>query len=136
MKINLFIPDDELEILTSRSGGPGGQHVNTSSTRVTIRWNVHTSKSLTDDQKELVLQKLHNQLTKNGELVVHASQSRSQFENKKLAYVNLLKIIQKALHVPKKRLPTRVPQLAKESRLKVKKQRSLVKKLRSSYYQD
>jgi len=132
IKNGIIIPENELEITVSRAGGPGGQHVNKTSTRITVRWNVQTTPVLSDEQRERVLQKLHTRLTTTGDLIVHNSTSRSQQQNKELALLRLADIIRTALHVQKKRIPTRVPKMAKEARLHAKTQRSRLKKLRST----
>src|SRR5579872_350365 len=110
------IPEHELEITASRAGGPGGQHVNTSSTRVTIRWNIRNSLALTEEEKARVLEKLRSQVTSDGDIIAHYGGSRSQHQNKELAIEHLTKKIRKALYVPKKRLKTRVSKSAKEAR--------------------
>lgn len=127
----LVIPENELEITTSRSGGPGGQHVNKTNTRITVRWNVPQTSVLNDEQKERVMQKLASQLTLEGDLIVHHSASRSQQQNKKMACAQLNKLVKKALFVPKKRMATRVSKGAKEERLRAKTHRSSLKELRS-----
>lgn len=127
----IFIPEHELEVTTSRAGGPGGQHVNKTSSRITVRWNVKNTTVLNDLQKERVLQKLHTQINADGDLIVHNSSSRSQLQNKELAYKDLAKRVAKALHVPKKRMKTRVPKGAQQARLESKTRRSTIKKLRS-----
>jgi ribosome-associated protein len=68
----LVIPAGELRAAASRSSGPGGQHVNKSNTRVTLRWNIETSEVLTDRQRALLRSRLDQQLTRGGELVLHA----------------------------------------------------------------
>lgn len=128
---DLTIPAQELKIAVSRSSGPGGQHVNKTSTRITVHWHVASSGALASAQKEMILQKLVARLTNDGDLVVHNGASRSQQQNKQAALENLAQIIRKALHVPKKRMKTRVPKSAQEARLQAKSQHSLVKKLRS-----
>lgn len=125
------IPFHELEITASRASGPGGQHVQKTSSRITIRWNVKQTKALTDVQKELVLNKLASQLTHEGDLIIHNSTSRSQEQNKKAALTQLATIIRKALYIPKKRIPKAIPESIKQARLEEKKQRSFIKKLRS-----
>lgn len=70
---DVVIPGHELEIETSRSGGPGGQHVNKSDTRITVRWNVLQSAALSDELKNRVMTNLQSQLTNEGELIVHSS---------------------------------------------------------------
>lgn len=130
IKNGIAIPDHELEITASRSGGPGGQHTQKTSTRITIRWNIKNTVALNDEQKERVLQKLQSQLTADGDLIVHNSQSRSQEQNRKMALANLAQIIRKAIVIPKKRKPTQISKAIKEVRLQEKKQRSSIKKMR------
>lgn len=131
IKNSIVIPEHELEITTSRAGGPGGQHVNKTDTRITIRWNVLHTNALTDVQKSRVLVNLQSRVTSEGDLIVNNSESRSQVQNKKLALQNLADEIRKALYIPKKRKPTKVTKSAKEARLQSKMQRSTVKKGRS-----
>lgn len=132
----ITIPEHELEITTSRSGGAGGQHVNKTSTRITVRWNVKNTNVLSPEQKERVLQKLHNRLTVDGDLIIHNSSSRSQAHNKTMALLQLAKEVSKALHVPKKRMKTRVSQFAKEERLREKQHRGAIKQLRSTKFHE
>ncbi len=136
IKNGIIIPEHELKITTSRAGGPGGQHVNKTSTRITIHWNVLKTDVLTDAQKERVLKNLQAQVTKDGNIIVHNSSSRSQLQNKKAALQDLAQKIKKALHVPKKRRKTRVSKIAKEARLKEKKKRSEIKKKRSKKFDE
>jgi len=136
IKNGITIPEHELEITASRSGGAGGQHVNKTSSKITIRWNVKNTQALTPEQKERVLQKLHSRLTADGDLIVHSSASRSQHQNKELALSQLAQEIRKALHVAKKRKPTKVSKETKEKRLYSKKQRGNIKKLRSRVYEE
>lgn len=120
VKNNIVIPGHEVEVTASRAGGPGGQHVNKASTKITLRWNVHNTTVLTDEQKERVLEKLASELTEEGDVIIHNKESRSQAHNKKAAMKQLGKKIAKALYVKKKRMKTRVPKEAKEARLKEK----------------
>jgi ribosome-associated protein len=131
VKNGITIPEHELEITTSRSGGAGGQHVNKTDTRITIRWNVKTTSVLSEEQKNRVLQNLQSRLTTEGELIIHNSESRSQQQNKEMALAQLVQIVRKALHVPKKRMKTRTPHAVKEARLESKTHRGKVKKMRS-----
>ncbi len=136
IKNNIIIPGHEIEIKTSRAGGPGGQHVNKSNTRISVRWNVQTTKALTHEQKERVLQKLQSRLTDEGELIVHNGSTRSQLQNKKMALANLAKLVKNALHVPKRRMKTRISKGAKEARLREKTRRGEIKKLRRKKFED
>lgn len=126
----VIIPEHELEISTSRSGGAGGQHVNKTESKITVRWNVKTSNAITDEQKARIIENLGSRLTENGDFILHSSESRSQQHNRMAALKRLEKEIKKALYVPKKRMKTRVSKAAKEARLQSKKIRSSVKKLR------
>lgn len=131
IKNGITIPESELEITTSRSGGAGGQHVNKTNSRITVRWNVRTTTALTDEQKERVINKLQSRVTTEGDLIIHHSSSRSQQQNKRLALEQLARDIAYALHVPKKRTATRISAGKKEARLDTKKQHGTIKKLRS-----
>jgi ribosome-associated protein len=136
VKNGIVIPDSELEISTSRSGGAGGQHVNKTDTRVTVRWNVKTTTALNEIQRNRVLENLKARLTSDGELIIHNSASRSQLQNKENALAQLAHEISKALYIPKKRMATRVSKSAKEVRLQAKSHRSMIKKMRSKHQAD
>lgn len=136
IKNGITIPTSELEITFSRSGGPGGQHVNKTETRVTVMWNVYTSNALTEEQKNRIIGNLGSRITSDGNLVVHNNESRSQQKNKELAFMNFAKLISKALYVPKKRMKTRLSKAAKEARLEEKSRHSTVKKMRSKKFTD
>lgn len=131
IKNDLAILAHELEITTSRAGGPGGQHVNKTNSRVSVRWNVLVTQILSAEQKARVLEKLAGKITSEGDLIVHNSASRSQLQNKEAALMNLASLVRKALHVPKKRMKTKLPKTAKEARLQAKSHHSNIKKLRS-----
>ena len=129
---DLRIPLSELQYRTSRSGGPGGQHVNTSSTRVEVTWNVATSPSLTPEQRTRLLQQLATRLDTEGQVRLVSSGTRSQLRNKEDVTDRLRSTIAAALVVPKKRKPTKPSRASKEKRLESKTRRSGVKKLRQS----
>ncbi len=130
LKNGIIIPEHELEFSTSRSGGAGGQHVNKTDSRITVRWNIHTSHVFSDELKQRLLQNLASKLTHEGDLIVHNSESRSQHHNKEAAVKNLAQLLDRALYVPKKRMKTKVSKGAKEARLQQKSKRSEVKRLR------
>lgn len=122
------IPGHEIEELASRASGPGGQHVNTSSTRVSLRWNLRTSEGLTRSGRERLLQKLARRLTRDGVLVVHADRHRSRRRNLEEAHERLFEIVRTALYQAPARRPTRPGKGAVERRLKEKRRRSAVKR--------
>jgi ribosome-associated protein len=123
----LSIPRAELVVRASRSGGPGGQHVNTSSTRVEVLWNVRESATLFDDQRVLLMNALRTRLSAAGEIRVVASDTRSQLRNRVLAEKRLAEIVRRGLIVKKARKKTRPTRSAVERRLAEKKLRSRVK---------
>jgi ribosome-associated protein len=126
----LTLPLAELEYRASRSGGPGGQHVNTSSTRVEVWWDVAGSPSLSDDQRSRLLTRLASRLDTTGQLRLVSSGSRSQLRNREEVTERLRDIVAEALHIPKKRKPTRPSRAAKAARLEGKRHRSTIKRER------
>ena len=124
------VPEDEIYFRATRSGGPGGQHVNRRATRVEACWNVRLSAGLTDDEKERILEKLASRIDRGGVLRVLADDERSQHRNKELAKERLRDLVARALRVPKRRKKTRPPKSAVEKRLETKSRRGQVKKLR------
>jgi ribosome-associated protein len=117
----IVIPRDELVARASRSGGAGGQHVNTSSTRIELLWNVAASRALSGEQRERVLQKLSSRLDSDRNVRVVASDRRSQRQNRERAELRLAELVRQALVVPKKRRPTKPGRAAKEARLESKR---------------
>ena len=118
------IPRYELLVRATRSGGPGGQHVNTSSSRVEIKWNPAESSALSPDEKQRVAQRLASRLDGDGWIRVAASDTRSQRQNRLLAEQRLASLVARALHVRKKRIRTAPTASSREERLRVKKLRS------------
>jgi len=114
----------------SRSSGAGGQHVNKTSSRVAIAWNVKESKAITEEQRERLLSKLASRLGDDSTVRVVASDTRSQARNRLIAERKLSELVAKALIVPKKRKPTRRPRAANEARLTEKKKHSDKKRAR------
>ena len=102
----LSIPADELSIRASRAGGPGGQHVNTASTRIEVTWDIPRSRCLTDAQRERLLARLATRVDTTGTLRVVSAETRSQQQNRERALLRLADIIREALVVPKVRRPT------------------------------
>ncbi|HEU0298811.1 MAG TPA: alternative ribosome rescue aminoacyl-tRNA hydrolase ArfB [Longimicrobium sp.] len=133
---SLWIPRAELTYRATRSGGPGGQHVNTSSSRVELAWDVGASPSLTDEQRALIRTKLANRINSEGVLLLTGSESRSQHQNREAVTARFVELLAQALVVPKKRKKTKPSRAAKEARLQEKKQRSATKKMRSAVSHD
>lgn len=124
------VPDAELEFRASRAGGPGGQHVNKASTRIEVLWNVARSPSLDEIRRHRILQRLAARIDTAGVLRVVAAERRSQLQNRLAAAERLQVLVDRALHEPKARKPTKVPRAVKERRLAGKQRRGHVKKLR------
>ena len=128
---SLAIPRSELTFRATRSGGPSGQHVNTSSTRVEVLWNVKRSASLHADQRARLVDKLASRLDGEGHLRVVSSEHRSQTRNREAAEERLVTLVRRALVVPKARRRTRPSRSAIEQRLRTKKRRGETKRDRS-----
>jgi ribosome-associated protein len=126
---SLRIPLSELDYRASRSGGPGGQHVNTSSTRIELWWDVAHSPSLSPEQRELLRHRLASRLDSEGRLRLVSSGSRSQLRNKEAVTERLRLLVASALVVRKKRKPTKPSLAAKAARVEAKRRHG-EKKLR------
>jgi len=124
----LTIPGDELIVVTSRSGGPGGQNVNKVETRVTLRWSLTGSRALGVAQRERLLTRLASRLTTDGELVLHVDESRSQARNRLLARLRLAEVVRAALIVPRKRRATKPTRASQQRRVAGKQRRSEIKR--------
>ena len=133
---SLWIPRAELTYRATRSGGPGGQHVNTSSSRVELAWDVGASPSLTDEQRALIQAKLANRINSEGVLLLTGSESRSQHQNREAVTARFVELVAQSLVIPKKRKKTKPSRAAKEARLQEKKKRSATKKMRSAVSHD
>lgn len=123
----LSIPRHELFARASRAGGAGGQHVNTSSTRIEILWNPRTSAALDDETRARLLEKLATRIDSEGLIRVVASDRRSQRQNRESAEERLAELVRKALVIPKKRRPTKPSRASKERRISEKKKRGETK---------
>ena len=130
------IPRAELEYRATRAGGAGGQHVNTSSTRIELLWDLPHSAILTDEERERVSARLRSLLDSEGRVRVVASERRSQSQNKIAAEELLADLVRRALLVPKKRRATKPSRAAKERRLSEKKLQSNRKRDRRKDFPD
>jgi ribosome-associated protein len=128
---SLSIPRDELDVRVSRSSGAGGQHVNKTSSRVEIFWNIDNSRAITEEQRARLREKLSSRLTSDASVRVVASDTRSQTRNRELAEQRLAELVARSLIVPRKRKPTKPTKAAKEARLESKRRQSSKKRERS-----
>jgi ribosome-associated protein len=124
------VPRSELHFRASRSGGPGGQHVNTTSSRIQLSWDVAGSPSLSERRREILLARLAGRLDQDGVLQLTVDTHRSQHRNREEAVERLAALVGEALRPRKTRKATRPPKASKEKRLRQKKQRGEIKKLR------
>jgi ribosome-associated protein len=124
------IPERQLELSAARSSGPGGQSVNTTSSKVELRWSVPDTSALNETQKARVMQRLASRLTNDGVLVLQGSEHKSQHRNRAAVIARFRAIVGEALEPPKQRRRTRPTRGSKERRLQAKKHRGEVKRLR------
>jgi ribosome-associated protein len=121
---SVSVPLAEIELRTSRSSGPGGQHAQTSESRVEAVFDVEASQALSEAQKRRVLAKAGPTIR------AVAQDERSQLRNRELALERLAERLREALRVERRRVPTRPTQAAVERRLEAKRRRSATKRLR------
>lgn len=132
----VFIPAAELQVTAISGGGPGGQHVNKSATRVAVQWNVRTSRALRDDQRERVLLKLASRLDSEGVIRIVGGEFRSQQQNRRAAFERLQQLVARALVVPRPRRATKPTFGSVQERLSTKRQRSETKQQRRRPHDD
>ena len=114
-----FLP--EITFQTSRSSGPGGQNVNKVESRVELRWHLLESQLLSDAQKALILEKVANQLTAEGLLLITAQDNRSQLRNKETALARFHELLLRSLRRHKPRKATKPSKSAVRKRLEGKR---------------
>lgn len=125
----IFISESDIQFHAIRASGPGGQHVNKSSTAIQLKFDLNHS-NLSDDIKNRIRHLAGSALSKDGIITIKAQNYRSQVKNKSDALNRLRRLIEKALHKPKQRHSTPIPRREKENRLKNKKHQSQKKLLR------
>lgn len=126
----LQIPISELRFRYSRSGGPGGQHVNRSETQVELLWDMANSPSLSEEQRRRITEVLKNRIDSEGMLHLTSSETRSQERNRQAVIQRFAGYLHAALKPRRKRKRTRVPARAKARRLQEKRRRSERKRWR------
>ncbi|HEY8701153.1 MAG TPA: alternative ribosome rescue aminoacyl-tRNA hydrolase ArfB [Arthrobacter sp.] len=127
---SLTIPASELSWRFSRSSGPGGQHINTSDSRVELSWNVAGSAALSESQRLMLLARLERRLI-TGVITVTASEQRSQLRNREIALAKLSELVAEGLAPgPARRRATKPTQGSNRRRLAAKEQRSATKQQR------
>ncbi|HEY0653147.1 MAG TPA: alternative ribosome rescue aminoacyl-tRNA hydrolase ArfB [Chryseosolibacter sp.] len=129
-RLNATLLASELDFSTSRSSGPGGQNVNKVNTKVTLKFNVNESAVLTQEEKQIILQKLHSRITTEGVLLLTSQDKRSQLENKDAVIQKFNLLIRKAFERKKARKATKPSKNAVQKRIQSKKQHSEKKKWR------
>ena len=127
---HVIIPAGEVVYRTTRSSGPGGQHVNKAETQVELLFDVAHSPSLNEAQRQRILGRLKNLIDQDGVLHLAAQSERSQLRNREIVTARFREILTAALRVPKKRRPTKPTAASKARRLEKKKRRGQIKQLR------
>jgi len=120
----------EVSYRTSRSSGPGGQHVNKTESRVELIWNLKETVCLDDGQKVLLLGRMGHRLTEDGVLILASERYRSQHRNREDVTSRFLELVRAGLVPVKKRRPTKPTRSSVEHRIKSKKIKGEIKRSR------
>jgi len=127
---DLTIPDDEIKLRFSTSGGPGGQHANRSATRVELVWNVDRSRVLSEHRRRQIRGRLRARIDSSGELRLASDEHRSQLRNRNEVERRLAALVADALEPRPRRVPTAPSRAARTRRLDAKRRRSETKRRR------
>jgi ribosome-associated protein len=126
------IPDYELDVRAAKASGPGGQSVNTTDSAVELRWYPEASRAFSSEEKQRIARTLSNRISKDGCLIVRASEHKSQHRNRQEARERLAAWLVDAIEVPKRRRRTRPSRAAKRRRVEAKRHRGEKKRLRQN----
>ena len=121
---------NELSFKAIRSSGAGGQHVNKTSSKIELTFNLENSNALSKKEKERLKEKLSSKLTNENVLILFCEETRSQHRNKEIAIKRFLEIIKKGLTKPKIRKETKPSKASIQKRLEKKQNNSIKKTLR------
>jgi ribosome-associated protein len=127
---NLSIPEEELAFRSARSSGPGGQHVNKTSSRITLLFDIPASQSLSDAQKRRIRERLATRINRDGVLRVVCGRHRSQAANRREAVDRFAELLRQALKKVRRRRKTSVPAGARRRRMENKRRRGEIKRTR------
>lgn len=117
----------EIELEYTRSRGPGGQHVNRTNSAALLRWSLSQTVGFSLEQKERLLERLSNQLSVDGDLILRCDEFRDQESNRRKCLEKLDSLIDRALFIPKKRKPTKPTRSSQLKRRQEKKHRGEIK---------
>ncbi|MGO3184001.1 MAG: alternative ribosome rescue aminoacyl-tRNA hydrolase ArfB [Aequorivita sp.] len=117
----------ELSFKAIRSGGPGGQHVNKTASKVEVSFDLNASQALSDREKERLRRKLSSKISNEGIITLQCGETRSQHRNKAIVIERLIQLLQQGLKVAKRRKKTKPSKGSIERRLKSKKEKAMKK---------
>lgn len=126
------IPEDEIQVDFAKSGGPGGQKVNKTESKVIAHWYINGSNTFSDEEKKRIHNLLGNRINQDGEIFVSADEERSQHQNRERAISRLQEMVAGAIIPPKVRKSTKPSYTQKKKRLEEKRKQSQKKALRKS----
>lgn len=126
----ILIPAESLQWQFARSSGPGGQHVNRTSSKAVLRFRPAACPALPEAVRQRLLAREQSRLTTDGELVIASQRHREQGRNVADCRAKLSGMIERAAVPPKPRRATRVPRSSRAARLDTKRRRAATKRLR------
>ena len=127
---NIHVEDSELDFSVARSGGPGGQHVNKTSSKVILHWDVGASPGVPGPVKQRFLKQYRTRITEAGVLVIDCDENRSQHRNREIVIERLKAMLEAVARPPKRRIPTKPSKGAKKRRRVAREKHSEKKQLR------